>query len=171
MLLKSELKTLVLTLSRDGNKYFTVLELTENSLLKLQNSGNSIFQIIDSFLFSGARAISDGIFKDFKLQIWNGIHWYEIKHSKGVRLSDATQNDDNKSTEFNKVRDMYLSLTKVESKLLRLSSQGMDEEAISKHLNVTLNTVKSHRKQVYKKLGFRNKGELILWSERYLIQL
>ncbi len=169
--LKSELKSLVLTLSRDGSTYFTVLELTENSIVRMENSGNSVFQIIDSFLLSGAKAISNGIFKDFKLQLWNGSYWYDIKHSQGVSLDVGLKYEEIGTDEFREIKENYQTLTKVEFKLLRLSAQGMDEESISRHLRVSLNTVKSHRKQVYKKLGFKNKSELILWSERYLVQL
>ncbi len=164
-----EIKGIVLALSHDGNAFFPVIELKESSLLKLAQAGNSFFQIIESFLKSGYSAVMNGTYSDFQLQICNGNSWYTINH-----LIDGENNDCLKRRLINKeefktyVKPFY-SLTLTERKFLNLSSQGMDEENIGKVLGICLNTVKAHRKRVYRKMRFNSKIELIKWCEKFLV--
>ncbi len=50
-------------------------------------------------------------------------------------------------------------LTKREAEVLHLLAAGLLYKEISNELNVTIDTIKKHTKNIYKKLGSRNRTE------------
>lgn len=54
-----------------------------------------------------------------------------------------------------------LGLSYRESEVLALLSQGLRNQAIARALNVGDETVKSHLKSIYRKLGLSSRGEAI----------
>jgi DNA-binding NarL/FixJ family response regulator len=46
---------------------------------------------------------------------------------------------------------------------LKLLTNGADNKGIAASLNVSINTVEKHLKNIYKKLGVTSRSEAILW--------
>ncbi len=59
------------------------------------------------------------------------------------------------------------NITQRESEILRLLIQGKTSKDISNQLNISINTVNSHRASLLKKTNSKNTAELILWSATY----
>ncbi|WP_296699480.1 LuxR C-terminal-related transcriptional regulator [Algoriphagus sp.] len=57
--------------------------------------------------------------------------------------------------------DREISLTKKEKEIVKLILNGMESKEISNELNISFNTVSTHRKNILRKLGARNVGEMI----------
>ncbi|CAM3861416.1 response regulator transcription factor [Aquirufa aurantiipilula] len=58
-----------------------------------------------------------------------------------------------------------IQLTLREFRVVQLAQQGCSNKGIAKQLNIQESTVKSHRKNIMKKLGLKGKTEFI----RYLL--
>ena len=52
-------------------------------------------------------------------------------------------------------------LTNREEEILQLISQGFSTNAIAKQLHLSINTVKSHRRNLFRKMGANNMAVLI----------
>ena len=73
--------------------------------------------------------------------------------------------------ELEKQQKLLFSLTKRELAILCFIYRGYQQFQISYILEIAINTFRHHRKSLYKKMGFRNKVELAIWSEKYLLRL
>jgi DNA-binding CsgD family transcriptional regulator len=56
-----------------------------------------------------------------------------------------------------------------EKNVLRLMKGGYTEEEIAAHMHITVNTVKYHKKNIYKKTGARNMKQAIALARRLAI--
>ncbi|MBN3581534.1 LuxR family transcriptional regulator [Algoriphagus aestuarii] len=54
-----------------------------------------------------------------------------------------------------------ISLTKKEKEIVKMILDGMESKEISEKLNISFNTVSTHRKNILRKLGARNVGEMV----------
>lgn len=54
--------------------------------------------------------------------------------------------------------DQFLNLTETEARIAGMIRNGMTSEAVAKTLNISLNTVKTHRRNIRKKLAVQNKS-------------
>jgi LuxR family maltose regulon positive regulatory protein len=54
--------------------------------------------------------------------------------------------------------DLTAALSKREMHILRLLEQGMSKQEIARELHISLNTVKTHVKNIYKKLEVHNRA-------------
>jgi len=62
----------------------------------------------------------------------------------------------------------YFTLSKSEKRVLKLVGKGMNNAEIAEALYITVNTVRSHMKAIYKKLPqYRNRVRLALFSYRF----
>ncbi|MBN3521222.1 PAS domain-containing protein [Algoriphagus lutimaris] len=61
----------------------------------------------------------------------------------------------------NSPSDREISLTKKEKEIVRLILDGLGSKEISEKLNISFNTVSTHRKNILRKLGAKNLGEMI----------
>lgn len=62
--------------------------------------------------------------------------------------------------------------TKRESEILALCAQGLSAKDISRKLDISINTVNSHKDSIFKKLGINSSIELVRWAlERGIISL
>jgi LuxR family maltose regulon positive regulatory protein len=59
-------------------------------------------------------------------------------------------------------------LTPREAEILRLLAQGYTNQQIAESTFVSLNTVKTHIKHVYAKLGVNDRTQAILWAKKHL---
>ena len=55
----------------------------------------------------------------------------------------------------------FYNLTKAQSRLVIALMQGKSSEEAAAHLNVSVNTVRSHLRAIYSKLGTDNKADLV----------
>lgn len=53
-------------------------------------------------------------------------------------------------------------LTKREAEVLLLISKGLKDREIAEHLFISLSTVKTHTRNIYKKLKVRNRTEAVI---------
>lgn len=60
----------------------------------------------------------------------------------------------------------YETLTPREQEILGLIGEGKSNQEISSHLNVTVNTVQTHRGHIMEKLGFHGRSELMRYAIR-----
>ena len=83
----------------------------------------------------------------------------EIKDNKAYIINIQTKE------KYSLDKDMYLdstpTLTKREEDILRLIKSGFSGKEISDNLFISYNTLKSHKKQLYKKLEANNNTELL----------
>jgi DNA-binding CsgD family transcriptional regulator len=61
----------------------------------------------------------------------------------------------------NSPTDKAVNLTSKEREIVELILEGKESKEISAKLNISLNTVATHRKNILRKLGARNVGEMI----------
>lgn len=55
----------------------------------------------------------------------------------------------------------FQTLTKREKQIIRLIADGGSSKTVSKQLHITLETVKTHRKNIYKKMDISNTSQLV----------
>jgi len=63
-------------------------------------------------------------------------------------------------------RASYEMLTPKEQEIIGLIGEGRSNEEIANHLNVTINTVQTHRGHIIEKLGFHGRAELMRFAIR-----
>lgn len=82
----------------------------------------------------------------------NGYDWnYSYTNDDGTRIFVS------KNTPVSR----EVSLTKKEKEIVKLILEGNGSKEISSWLNISVNTVGTHRKNILKKLGAKNVGEMI----------
>lgn len=57
----------------------------------------------------------------------------------------------------------WASLSPRELDCMRLLSAGLQQDEAARQLNISVNTMKNHRKNIYKKMGFSTKMDLVLF--------
>ena len=57
-------------------------------------------------------------------------------------------------------------LTKQESKVLTLIADGLENKGIAEMLHVSNNTVKTHMRNIYSKLGVNGRTQAAIWAMR-----
>ncbi len=57
-----------------------------------------------------------------------------------------------------------LGLTERESEVLALAVQGCENTAIARHLYLSPNSVKTHTRNLYRKIGVTNRTQAVLWG-------
>jgi DNA-binding NarL/FixJ family response regulator len=66
------------------------------------------------------------------------------------------------STSFVRGEDSLLSLTDRESDVLRLVAKGYSNKAVARELNITISTVKTHLRNIFRKLGVEDRAQVII---------
>lgn len=61
-------------------------------------------------------------------------------------------------------RDRLLELTGREQEVLSMVGIGLDNQQISKRLNISYETVKNHLRNIYSKLGLTNRYQAIVFA-------
>jgi DNA-binding NarL/FixJ family response regulator len=64
--------------------------------------------------------------------------------------------------------DLYALLTKRQKQIMYLLADGYTQGNICKRLNLKLETYKFHRKNLYRKMNFYSKEDLVIWADKYL---
>lgn len=68
---------------------------------------------------------------------------------------------------FKQCLPQYLLLTDREREIIALLAAGLNAEGIAERLFISAHTVASHRKNLHKKLGTKNTGELMKYAELF----
>lgn len=63
--------------------------------------------------------------------------------------------------------DPFSRLSDREQEILKLMGQGCDNLTISSVLNISERTVRNHASNIYSKMGFHTRAELVAWSWEY----
>jgi DNA-binding NarL/FixJ family response regulator len=58
------------------------------------------------------------------------------------------------------------NLTKQEIRVIKLVASGFDNDTITKTLHVTRNTVKTHMRNIFSKLGVSDRTQAAIWAIR-----
>ena len=125
--------------------------------------------------------------KDFLSQISNLIVQSTIQHSKLMQLSEIAQqpiilNHHNHSVEYQSQEDRNLQIEKItdiltqfglthrESEICAYITQGYSAIALNLILNISINTIATHRKRAYAKLGISSQRELfsLLYTKKMI---
>ena len=61
-------------------------------------------------------------------------------------------------------KNLKVEFTKRESEILELCAKGLSAKDISRRLDISINTVNSHKDNIFKKLGINSSLELVRWS-------
>lgn len=72
----------------------------------------------------------------------------------------------NPDTKLQDVEDSYDSLTERERQVYQLLAEGLSNKDIANRLNLSINTVTTHRARIMEKLGVRSIAELVLSAVR-----
>lgn len=67
-------------------------------------------------------------------------------------------------TEYEKYNPCFSKLTNREIDIIKYLANGIHSKGISQALNISEHTVKTHRKNIYKKTEFRNISHLVLFA-------
>jgi DNA-binding NarL/FixJ family response regulator len=59
-----------------------------------------------------------------------------------------------------------ITLTAQETKITELTSWGLTAKGIADKLNISIHTVNTHRKNIFKKIGVKNSSELVMYAVR-----
>lgn len=113
---------------------------------------------------------SEKIFTSIK----NGASGYILKRDKPYRILQAIEEVHQGGAAMNpgiaqKVLDYFSPaklksvLTKKESEVLRLLSQGLSYKMVADEMSISYTTVNSHAKNIYQKLHISSLGEAIAW--------
>lgn len=82
----------------------------------------------------------------------DGVEYFGRDISKIIR--DISIAKENISAEF----------TDRENEILTLCAKGLSAKDISRHLNISTNTVNTHKDNIFKKLGINSSMELVRWA-------
>jgi|WetSurMetagenome_2_1015567.scaffolds.fasta_scaffold16178_3 DNA-binding CsgD family transcriptional regulator/PAS domain-containing protein len=125
------------------NQYVRVIE--QQQVFELDNFGN-IWLSLSIIDISPNQEINEG----FKSQLLN-FRTGKIIPFKEERESDKTIN---------------VSLSKRETQILQMVKDGLLSKEISSNLNISLNTVNTHRQRVLEKLGANNSIEAVVFASK-----
>jgi DNA-binding NarL/FixJ family response regulator len=134
------------TFLKNGNKILLLQNIPEFSLAKrylesgIHGYGNSMMS--EAFLNSAVMSILEGF-------IW--IHPQFTQHL----IQNISNNNSTNSDILNK-------LTQKEKQTALLVCEGLNNIEISKKLNVSINTVKTHLKNIYEKLNVKDRLSLVI---------
>lgn len=109
--------------------------------------------------------------------IENGASGYLLKNAERSEIIRALQEvskgrnylsiEASKSLRSDRIRNQQLPvLTRREKEILLLITEGYTNQEISLRLFISVDTVDSHRKNVYSKLGVRNTAQLVKYAIR-----
>jgi len=154
-------------------KYYDPFEIGEEITWSYK-SGDSLFTINMCRHQSSERLTSQQ--KSFLTRISNFVVQSTIQHSKLMQLNDrliqpasiehvsqqAVLPSEDRDLQIEKITGILtqLSLTSREAEICAYITQGYSAIAISLILNISINTIATHRKRAYAKLGISSQREL-----------
>jgi DNA-binding NarL/FixJ family response regulator len=78
------------------------------------------------------------------------------------QLVAVLRNQGGMVTTFEQGEDSLLSLTDRESDVLRLVTKGYSNKVIARELGITISTVKTHLRNIFRKLGVEDRAQVII---------
>ncbi len=115
-----------------------------------------------------ARRVRGFFYKDDKMDIFmkgiNSIFHGEIWISRQILLRYVMSNGENTES----YADRQAELTQREQQILALVSVGVANEEIGEKLHISVNTVKTHMYNIFKKIQVTNRLQAALWAAKNL---
>lgn len=154
----------LLDLNLGGDDGFQVLEYIRNSLPETMVMVLTSYN--DSVLASKAKRLGASAYmlKDADettlLDVIDRLHM-------GSFISQTDETTDTSSFESEKEFTSYLKLTRMEKKLVAELIKGASVSEAAELFFVSENTIKNHKKNIYRKLGINKQSELILLCQRH----
>jgi DNA-binding CsgD family transcriptional regulator len=158
-----------MAISRDGVHFQRVFELHEPFIEQLNQNGLSYFGIVNRLDKDAQIAKCNHEFRDYRLQLWNGEGWFELSElHKGESCKDSMNFSSLDAEVLDRKRALYATLTIMEKKILAFLYSGYKKDLICKVFDISINTFRTHRKNIYRKLGFMNMTDLMMWCDGHL---
>lgn len=85
----------------------------------------------------------------------------------GVFLSEVTSNEEESEFDVDREFTSILKLTRTEKKVVQELIVGASVSELSERFFISENTVKNHKKNIYRKLGVGSQRELILLCQKH----
>lgn len=161
------LRTIRFEMSDDGKYFYNICELGEAGIQELLSSGKSSLEIFKKFYSSCLEMLHNGIYKDFRFNIWNGTYWFLITHSLQEPSEEGEFFLECDEKELIAEQIKFHNLTRTEKEILVLLSGGNTNDQIHKLMNTSDETFRVHLKRIYKKLGMHSKSELLIWLRKF----
>jgi DNA-binding NarL/FixJ family response regulator len=149
--------------------------------LKLQDiSGAEVCSQIKKYSSESTVLILTGYFEHDLVYacMQAGARGYLIKDAEQLNLPEQLMNlmqghavldpraVDALTSFMNKQQRIVDALTPREIEIIRLISQGLSNQEISLHLNISINTTKSHIKEIFSKLDSHNRIEAVVMAKK-----
>ena len=93
----------------------------------------------------------------------NGELWFSRKTIEKV-VTDQLQNNSEKKT-----KSTEEALTNREKEILRLIASGVSNTSIAEDLCISVFTVKTHVRNIFRKINVPNRIQAIFWANKYLL--
>lgn len=165
-----KLLKLNIAVTNNGTDYYTIIWLEEAGIKALFDKIGSEFGILMQVVEWGKSVISNSLFKDFQVRLWDGKHWLVIEPPV-QSVDDRASMELNRELEQDKetaVQKLRL-LSKREMEILSLLKKHEQFDKINESVHLNRNTYKWHLKSIYRKLNLNSKAELLLWIQKYVI--
>lgn len=140
-------------------------DIVELSVFRKRNYDTSILVITSNKQYSYIRKILDAgiidlIFKDCEREtIEKAIHAALNKNKYfDKNVSDIIMNSKSKDNNGN------IDLSKAEKAIVRLIAQGFTTKEIASKKFLSVHTIVTHRKNIYRKLNINNSSELLMYA-------
>ncbi|MFY9178738.1 MAG: LuxR C-terminal-related transcriptional regulator [Venatoribacter sp.] len=137
-------------------------ELTEQVQVfsdKLSQTGKNLLNVELQLAYNLALQANDGSKNQAHIE-----HWLQVAKVYGLNgLLDYFQLSDNTPEQDN--QDALLSLTVKERLILQEVAHGLSNKEIARNMNVAPETIKSHMKNIFAKLGVNNRTQAALFIQ------
>jgi DNA-binding CsgD family transcriptional regulator len=166
----SKLQAITIWTSDDYYIYSYYLELRKAGLnLFYCRNNEAVNKLVTHFMSEAQKLISKKLCKGFKLQIKfeNKTIWFSSQDNSNAFQPNLIENKICNG-EIQNQRIFFDTLTKKEKNILIFMSRNYKQDTIAFAHNIGIETLKTHRKNIYRKMNFSSKSDLIVWSEKYL---
>lgn len=164
----SVLDQLTVWLSRDKVHFFKLIELNQSGILRVVSSRFKAEDVISEIIQEVEQVIHSGNFESYHVQIKFGEQFVCYSNFNQVETNtnswpDLNDSDTFKGEEIKK----FSELTNREKQVFFFIANGHSQEDVTAVLNMSLESLKFHRKNLYRKLGFNSKFELLKWYMKF----
>jgi DNA-binding CsgD family transcriptional regulator len=155
----------LLQTSNDYASFKTVKTLSRSEIAGTFSPFTSLISFTSGLLDYGRRLVDSGECNSFRLLFklqHETFYIYDAKRADVLK----TQNDSVDMRE-----NIYLGLSEREKQLLCFLYRGYRYHQIAPLFSLSVNTLKKYRQNIYSKMKFNTKTELVQWSDEHLEEL
>ena len=162
----NDVRSIIFQISYDSKKFSPILILNSSEINRALDKSNTIFTIVSN-MFTIAKKVIDTskVFYRINIQLEDEI----------LSMTDNASADESLfsgSTALiigssNKKFRNYSTLTSKEKQILKLLSEKCKQGKIISEMRITLNTFKTHKKNIYSKMEFKDRDALLDWVKMH----